>query len=309
MFGCEVQGDSFMDIKKCAKDYLIEIEIRKYTPKTYKTYRLKIAMFNNYCIDELGIDDMEDVTLGTVKQFTQALTKKGRKGTYINSCLKVIKSFIQYCYEEDFGGFNTKRTPFRWVKEDKPVIKAFNKRQVKHMLDSCRGSDFLSLRDDAIIKMFLETGIRCMELYTLAPADIRDDYILIHGKGNKERYVPISPVLKKALHRYDRARESYFAYRNTEPYYFLSNRGRMLTNSGIEHMIRRRGEGIEGVRVSAHTFRHTFAQQTLKNGLDLYSLSRLLGHESVAITQVYLHSMEDSDIVRIAKGNSVLLNM
>lgn len=298
-----------MEIKKCSKDYLIEIEIRKYTPKSLKTYRLKIAMFVNFCEEELGITDMEDVTMGSVKQFTQALMRKGRKGTYINSCLKVIKSFIQYCYEEDFGGFNTKRTSFKWVKQEKPVIKAFDKRQVKQLLDTCRGSDFLSLRDDAIIKMFLETGIRCMELYTLKPEDIRDGFILVHGKGNKQRYVPISPVLKKALFRYERVKENYFAYKNTEPYYFLSNRGRMLTNSGIEHMLRRRGEGIEGVRVSAHTFRHTFAQQTLKNGLDLYSLSRLLGHESVAITQVYLHSLEDADIVKMSKNNSVLLNM
>lgn len=298
-----------MNIKNCVKDYLIEIEIRKYTPKTLKTYRLKIGMFQRFCAEELDITDMEDVTMGTVKQYTQALMRKGHKGTYINSCLKCVKSFIQYCYEEDFGGFNTKRGGFKWVKQDKPVIKAFSKRDIKMLLDSCRGNDFLSLRDTAILTMFIETGIRCMELYSIKPSDIKDDYILIQGKGNKERYVPISPILKKALLRYDRVRESYFAYKAIEPFYFLSNRGRMLTNSGIEHMLRRRGEGIEGVRVSAHTLRHTFAQQTLKNGVDLYSLSRLLGHESVAITQVYLHSLEDADIVKIAKQSSVLMNM
>lgn len=305
----EYKGERKMEIKKCIKDYLIEIEIRRYTPRTLKTYRLKAGMFQRFCEDELNITDMEDVTMGSVKQYTQALMRKGHKGTYINSCLKVVKSFIQYCYEEDFGGFNTKRGGFKWVKEDKPVIKAFDKRQIKMILDSCRGSDFLSLRDDCIIKMFLETGIRCMELYTLKHKDIREDYILVHGKGNKERYVPISPILKKALVRYERVKENYFAFKPTEDYYFLSITGRMLTNSGIEHMIRRRGAGIEGVRVSAHTFRHTFAQQTLKNGLDLYSLSRLLGHESVSITQIYLNSLEDSDIVKIAKQNSVLMNM
>lgn len=297
-----------MKIKTAVKDFLIEIEIRKYTPKTLKTYRLKAGMFQRFCEEDLEITDMDDVTQGTVKQFTQALMRKGHKGTYINSCLKVIKSFIQYCYEEDMGGFNTKRGGFKWVKEDKPVVKAFSKRDVKMLLDSCRGNDFLSLRDTAILTMFFETGIRCMELYSLKPSDIKDGYILIHGKGNKERYVPISPILKKALFRYDRVKENYFAYKATEPYYFLSNRGRMLTNSGIEHMMRRRGEGIEGIRVSPHTCRHTFAQQSLKHGLDLYSLSRLLGHESVSITQIYLHSLEDSDIVQIAKNNSVLMN-
>lgn len=297
-----------MKIKTAVKDFLIEIEIRKYTPKTLKTYRLKAGMFQRFCEEDLEITDMDDITQIAVKQFTQALMKKGHKGTYINSCLKVVKSFIQYCYEEDMGGFNTKRGGFKWVKEDRPVVKAFSKRDVKMLLDSCRGNDFLSLRDTAILTMFFETGIRCMELYSLKTEDIKDGYILIHGKGNKERYVPISPILKKALFRYDRVKENYFAYKNTEPYYFLSNRGRMLTNSGIEHMMRRRGEGIEGVRVSPHTCRHTFAQQSLKHGLDLYSLSRLLGHESVSITQIYLHSLEDSEIVKIAKNNSVLMN-
>jgi len=297
-----------MKIKTAVKDFLIEIEIRKYTPKTLRTYRIKTNMFQRFCETELDVTEIEDVSPMVIKQYTQALMRKGHKGTYINSCLKVTKSFIQYCFDEDLGGFNTKRGGFKWVKEDRPVVKAFSKRDVKKLLDSCKGNDFLSLRDTAILTMFFETGIRCMELYSLKTEDIKEDHILINGKGQKQRYVPISPILKKALFRYDRVKESYFSYRTIEPYYFLSNRGRMLTNSGIEHMMRRRGEGIEGIRVSPHTCRHTFAQQSLKNGLDLYSLSRLLGHESVSITQIYLQSLEDSDIVKIAKNNSVLMN-
>lgn len=84
----------------------------------------------------------------------------------------------------------------------------------------------------------------------------------------------------------------------------------MLTNSGIEHMMRRLGAWIDGVMVSPHTCRHTYAQQMLKhNQVDLYSLSRLLWHEIVSITQIYLNILEDSEIVKMSRSSSVLMNM
>jgi integrase/recombinase XerD len=101
-------------------------------------------------------------------------------------------------------------------------------------------------------------------------------------------------------------KESYFAYRHREEYYFLSYTGRMLTNSGMEHMMKRRGKGIEGIRVSPHTCRHFFAQQQIKMGTDLYTISRLLGHESISITQIYLNSLRDEDVLKIARQASTL---
>lgn len=297
-----------MRISTAVKDYLVEIEIRKYTPRTLKTYRLKLGMFERFCTDQ-GVTDIEDVSMAEVKQFTQMMMKAGRKGTYINGCLKTIKSFIQYCYEEDLGGFNTKRGGFKWVKQEKPVIRAFRPKDVRLLLDSCRGNDFLDIRDKAILTMLFETGIRCYELCCIRNADIHDDYIVIHGKNHKQRVVPITPILKKALMRYDRVKESYFAFRDREEYYFLSYRGNMLTNSGMEHMIKKRGKGIEGIRVSPHTCRHFFAQQQIKMGTDIYTISRLLGHESISITQIYLDSLRDEDIIKIAKQSSVLSSM
>lgn len=298
-----------MDIKEAVKDYLVEIEIRKYTPRTLKTYKIKLGIFERFCEEELGLTDMDDVTMSTVKRFTQSMMQKGRKGTYINGCLKTIKSFIQYCHEEDLGGFNTKRGGFKWVKEDKPVIRAFRPRDVRMMLDACRGNDYLDIRDRAILTMLFETGIRCLELCSIKNSDIHDDYIVINGKNHKQRVVPITPILRKALMRYDRTKEAYFAFRNREEYYFLSYTGKMLTNSAMEHMMKRRGKGIEGIRVSPHTCRHFFAQQQVKMGVDLYTISRLLGHENISITQIYLDSLRDEDIIKIAKQSSVLSSL
>lgn len=298
-----------MKIKEAITDWLVECEIRKYTPKTLKGYRTNLNIFQRFCEEELEITEMDDVNTATIKRFTQTMIRKGHKGTYVNGLLKTVKSFIQYIYDEYGEGFNTRNKGFRWVKEEKPIIKAFKAKDVRQMLDNCRGVDYLSIRDTAILTLLFETGVRCWELCCIQPGDVHDDHIIIHGKNHKQRAIPITPILKKALLRYDRVKENYFAFKNRENYYFLSYNGRQLTNSGMEHMLKRRGKGLEGVRVSPHTCRHTFAQMQLKMGTDLYTLSRLLGHESVAITQVYLRSLEDADIVKMGKQNSVLLNM
>jgi integrase/recombinase XerD len=298
-----------MKIEAAIKDWIVECEIRKYTPKTIRGYKMNLSIFQRYCEQEQGITDMDEINMAVIKQYTQALIKKGHKGTYVNGLLKVAKSFIQYIYDEYGEGFNTRNKGFRWVKEEKPIIKAFKPRDVKRILDNCRGADYLAIRDTAIITTLIETGIRCWELCCIQPKDVFEDHIVIQGKNHKRRVVPVTPHLKKALLRYDRTKEGYFAYKNTEEYYFLSNTGRQLTNSGMEHMVKRRGKGVEGYRMSPHTFRHTFAQLSLKQGRDLYSLSRQLGHENLQITSIYLRSLQDEDIIKIAKENSVLMNM
>ena len=303
------KGRKFMKLQTAIKDYLVDIEIRKFTPKTLKVTRIRLNGFAKYLQEELEITSCDEITPAAVKRYTQYSMQKGLKGTTINGNLKAIKSFIQYCYEEDFGGYDTRKSRFKWVKEEKPVVKTFSVRDIKKMLDSCRGYDYLDLRDRAIITLLLETGIRCQELYSIMPKDIHDDYIVINGKNHKQRVVPITPILKKALMRYDRVKEVYFEGKYTAPNYFLSFRGKALENSAVEKIIAKRGKDIEGVRVSPHTCRHFFAQQQIKMGTDIYTISRLLGHENISITQIYLNSLKDDDIIKIAKNNSVLMSM
>ena len=297
-----------MKISTAAKEYLIEIEVRKFTPKTIRSYRNNLNLFLRFCEEETDATDVEDLSLAVVRQFSLYMSKRGRKGSYINGLLKVAKSFIQYCYEEEYGVFNTKKN-FKWCKQDKAVIMAFKPSDVRQMLKSCRGGDYLNIRDAAILTMLFETGVRCWELCCIQKKDIHDDFIIINGKNHKQRVVPITPVLRKALLKYDTAKENYFAFKNIDDYYFLSFHGRQLTNSAIEHVVKRHGEGITDVRVSPHTCRHFYAQQQIKMGTDLYTISRLLGHENIQITQTYLNSLRDDDVINIAKQRSVLMSM
>lgn len=297
-----------MKISTAAKEYLIEIEVRKFTPKTIRSYRNNLNLFLRFCAEETDATDVEDLSLAVVRQFSLYMSSRGKKGSYINGLLKVAKAFIQYCYDEGYGGFNTKKN-FKWCKQDKAVIMAFKPSDVRQMLRSCRGGDYIHIRDTAVLTMFFETGIRCWELCCIQKKDIHDDFIIINGKNHKQRVVPITPVLRKALLKYDTAKDNYFNLKNTDDYYFLSFHGRQLTNSAVEHIVKRHGEGITDIRVSPHTCRHFYAQQQIKMGTDLYTISRLLGHENIQITQTYLNSLRDDDVINLAKQRSVLMSM
>lgn len=297
-----------MKISVAKREYLTEIEVRKFTLKTIKSYRNNLNLFLRFCEEEAGISEVEELTLSVVRQFSLYMSGKGRKGSYINGLLKVAKAFIQYCYDEGYGGFNTKKN-FKWCKQDKAVIMAFKPSDVRRMLQSCKGYDFLQVRDAAVLTALFETGIRCWELCCIQKKDIHEDFIIISGKNHKQRVVPITPVLRKAMMKYDNCAADYFTLKNIDDYYFLSFHGRQLTNSAVEHIIKRHGEGIDGIRVSPHTCRHFFAQQQIKMGTDLYTISRLLGHENIQITQTYLNSLRDDDIIQIAKQKSVLMSM
>ena len=297
-----------MLIKSAAKEYLVEIEVRKFTQKTIRSYRNNLNLFLRYCDEVAGVETMDELTLAVVRKFTLYMVEKGKKGSYINSLLKVAKAFIQYCYDEGYGGFNTRKN-FKWCKQDKAVIMAFTPDDVRAMLKTCKGYGFLQLRDAAILTMLFETGIRCWELCCVKASDIHDDFIIINGKNHKQRVVPITAMLRKAMLKYDMAKENYFTLKNTDDYYFLSFHGRQLTNCAVEHIVKRHGEGVSGIRVSPHTCRHFYAQQQVKMGTDLYTISRLLGHENIQITQTYLNSLRDDDIIKISKQRSVLLNM
>ena len=296
-----------MEIQQGIKEFLIEIEVRKYTPRTIRGYRNNLNLFLRFCTEH-EIAAIENVTLATVKQFTRAMTASKKKGTYINGILKGVKSFLQYCYEEGYGAFNTKCC-FPWCKEERAVITAFTPQQVKTMFQNCRGSDFKAIRDRTILTMLIDTGIRCLELCSIRPSDIHEDYIIIQGKNHKQRVVPITPILRKNMVKYEAVKENYFRYKNTDDTYFLSFDGRALTVSAVEVLMKKYGSGIEGIRVSPHTCRHFFAQQQIKMGTDLYTISRLLGHENIQITQTYLNSLRDRDVIEIAKSKSVLMSL
>ena len=122
----------------------------------------------------------------------------------------------------------------------------------KYTPRTIRGSDVMATRDRTMLTMLSDTWIRCLELCSIRPSDIHEDYIIIRGKNHKQRVVPITPILRKNMVKYEAVKESYFRYKNTDDTYFLSFHGRALTVSAVEVLMKKYGSGIEGIRVSPH---------------------------------------------------------
>lgn len=192
------------------------------------------------------------------------------------------------------------------------LIHTFSDSEIVRMIQFYDGNDYLSIRNRLMLMMLFDTGLRISEIMDMKPSQIRQGYFVVYGKGRKERVVPQNPIVSKWLMKYERVRESYFQYRRAEDCYFLSKNGRRLTPEAVNKFMKKAGKevGVNPlVRVSPHTCRHTFAHQELKNGLDLYSLSRLLGHESVSITQRYLEAVRDEQVLTSARNTGVLAHL
>jgi integrase/recombinase XerD len=183
------------------------------------------------------------------------------------------------------------------------------------MIEAYDFKRYLNARIKIIVAMFEDTGIRCSELINLEIEWINDTDIKIFGKGAKWRYVPISLMLRKYMIRYERIKEGYFKKINKNMEhgsYFLSRSGRPLTSVQIENVVRDAGKMArvrEDIRCGPHTLRHYAIQSNLRNGLDLYSCSRIAGHENIQVTKRYLQGIETENILEMAQKTSPLMNL
>jgi integrase/recombinase XerD len=201
----------------------------------------------------------------------------------------------------------------KWLKEEMPVTEAFTPTEISDIINKFKMNTYMEARNKLILMFFADTGLRNLELCYLMRSNIGETTIKIMGKGRKERHLPISPVLNKYLMKYRRMREQHFLDDfNGHDNLFLSFRGKPLTVEATLRVVKIAGERANvtrDIRISPHTIRHTYAQMMLLNGIDVYSLSRLLDHESINITKHYLQSMQDEQIVETAVRNSPLMNL
>ena len=164
------------------------------------------------------------------------------------------------------------------------------------------------------LSVFVSDSLTGDEYLAQFPRDLCENAIRIHGKGKKIRYVPMTPAINKMMIRYLRTRENYIMdkYNYHTDYLLLSQKGKKLTPEAIERVVRTCGNGCkirEEIRCSPHTCRHYYAQAQLKNGCDLFTVSRLLGHNNINITKRYLNSIETDDMLMISQKTSPLRNI
>ncbi|TMC14964.1 MAG: integrase, partial [Chloroflexi bacterium] len=205
----------------------------------------------------------------------------------VRAYVRVWKAFFNWCYQEELIEVDVV-TRLRSPEPVKKIIPAFTVEHIQKMLDTCDTSTDLGFRNYVILLLFLDTGMRLSELAGLNVGDVHEQFVKVLGKGRKEREIGIRPevgkLLWKYIHKYRKPTNS------SEVALFVSDRGRRMNIGTVKEVLRsvKKKSGIDDVRVSAHTFRHTFAKWYLKRGGELFKLSRELGHSSIKITEVYL---------------------
>ena len=231
-------------------------------------------------------------------------------GHTVNGYLRALQSFWAWLEREQF----IEKNPFaqlRIPKAPKKVIPTFTEEQLRQLFAAIDTTSELGYRDYTIILTLLDTGIRCSELTGLKVTNVNLDgrLLKVWGKGSKERWVPIGGKVQKALWKYlthHRPEPATPRYDNV----FLTRDGRPLTKDRLEAIVEHYGRkaAISGVRVSPHTFRHTMAVTFLRNGGDVFSLQRILGHSQLEVLRGYVNFAQ-ADISKAHQRNSPADNL
>ena len=302
-----------MLLESALQEYLYDCQLRKLSEKTVKGFKNNNQRLIRYLANQFSVFEVEDVKRIHIQGYVNYLSETGHKETYVNSMIKCFRGLFTYCEAEEY----IKESPMKKVKfqkEELPVILTFNVDEVTRMVRYYSGKTFLQLRNHLIITLLLDSGIRNSELCNIQMSDVNDNSIRIVGKGKKIRYGPLTPAIHKSLVRYLRAREHYIMdkYGYQEIYLLLSQKGRKLTPEAVERIVKECGQEVgvrKELRCSPHTCRHFYAQTQLKNGCDLFTVSRLLGHGNINITKRYLNSMGTEEILKMGQKTTPLKNL
>ena len=189
-------------------EFVFHCQSRNLSPKTTKNYRKQIEYLLNYLAAEYQVTHIEDVKPEHIKTFLVKM-KVSHKVNYINDLLKAFKVFFKYAHAE--GYTDTLVTEkISNMKKPKVLIRTFSEAELKRLSNYYQGYTYLQLRNRVMLLLLIDTGIRMSELIGLTVEQLKYDYILIRGKGNKERVVPKSPTLSKWLLKFLTVRKSYF---------------------------------------------------------------------------------------------------
>lgn len=203
-----------------------------------------------------------------------------------------LKSFFNYLIFEDYR----KDNPMDLIESPKIGRKlpdTLSEAEINNLIGSIDLSKPEGERNRAMLETLYGCGLRVSELIGLRISDLYfdEDFIKVTGKGDKQRFVPISPINKKYISIYrNEVRVHQTIQKGYEDILFLNRRGRQLTRAMIFTIIKQLAKKIALEKsISPHTFRHSFATHLLQNGADLRAIQQMLGHESITTTEVYVH--------------------
>lgn len=290
-----------MLLKEILQEYLMECRIRNYSEETILNKKVYLNQFFTFIEESAGVLEVKQVKKQHVKQFLAFCLDSGNKAVTVNTKVKIIRPFFNYCIEEGYVKENPVLS-IKYLKQEKPMFNVFSDEDVAKLLKVSNLKTWEGLRRQCIFAMFIDTGIRVHEVRGLKMADIKSNAILVHGKGNKDRFIPVSPRLRLLMMKYERKRSEYLnkcGIRESEYYFVTRNGGIMKNNTTIQKAIQwacEKAEITDKARCSPHTLRHYYAIKSISLGTPVAQLSRNLGHESLRVTQVYLNQITNETL-------------
>ena len=272
------------------KDYL-QLE-KNYSPHTVNAYLNDIVFFQNFLQKEFEQDTLHEVNYSQIRSWIVSLVDDGISNTSVNRKVASLKSFYKFLLKTK----QIQVSPLlkhKALKTPKNLQIPFSEKELDNVLNQIVYPDgFEGTRDKLIIDLFYTTGIRRTELIHLKVFNVNSstNTLKVLGKRNKERIIPILPIISQQIISYFSERANLEQIKD-EDYFFLTIKGVKMSDSLVYRLINDYFSMVsEKVKKSPHILRHTFATHLLNNGADINSVKELLGHSSLASTQVYTHS-------------------
>ena len=263
---------------------------KHYSPHTINAYIYDILAFEDFTLRNSKVA-LEDIDYSHIRSWIVSLVNAEISNTSVNRKVSSLKAFYKFLLKVRV----IDRSPLlkhKALKTPKNLQIPFSEKELNVVLNEITYPDgFEGIRDKLIIDLFYTTGIRRTELIHLRRnyIDLGAMTIKVMGKRNKERIVPILPIIVAQIALY-RTAALQLELPLTE-YFFMNNKGEILNDSFVYRIINKYFSNVsEKVKKSPHILRHTFATHMLNNGADLNSVKELLGHSSLASTQIYTHS-------------------
>ena len=277
-------------IKEAFRDYL-EKE-RNYSPHTITAYWADLGAFHDFLLQNFEQEDLLEVNYSQIRSWIVSLVDGGVSNSSVNRKIASLKAFYKFLLRSRQLQVNP-LLKHRSLKTPKRLQIPFSEKELNDVLTLLHFPEgFEGLRDKLIIDLFYTTGIRRTELIHLKIPDIdlSNNTLKVLGKRNKERILPILPIISQQFESYlkERARLEQIS---DATFFFLTQKGVKLNDSLVYRLINKYFSNVsEKVKKSPHILRHTFATHLLNNGADLNSVKELLGHSSLASTQIYTHN-------------------
>lgn len=269
--------------------------------ETIRGYRSDLRQFLSFANGQrdaetplLAPDQVDPLT---IRSYLAWLDRKGEKKSSLARKLAALRSLYRFLARDGLVGRNPAEE-VRSPKQPQPLPRVLTKDDAGALMELPDGDDCLSLRDRAILETLYSTGARVSELVGMNLEDLNmgDGLVRLHGKGHKERIVPIGEVAVESVKEYQASLPLKTAGKPLAQLatpVFRNHRGGRLTARSVERIVGKYSSRLVSGRVSPHALRHSFATHLLDEGADLRAIQEMLGHASLGTTQKYTHLATD----------------